>query len=137
LRDGEIGRKKLVRAKLAEYFARLQPVRVVMERAAARTTGRACWAARPPGGAACRRARSRLRAQATRTTRLTLGRSGWRRSRRDIRRVPKKTLEQQAVLALHRTAHALGQRTHGHHQRRCAGCCTSSASCCRAASMLG
>src|SRR5437867_12575134 len=28
---GEIGRKKLSRAKLLEYFARLQPVRVVME----------------------------------------------------------------------------------------------------------
>ena len=28
---GEIGRKKLARAKLSEFFARLQPVRVVME----------------------------------------------------------------------------------------------------------
>jgi transposase len=28
---GEIGRKKLARAKLAEYFAQLQPARVVME----------------------------------------------------------------------------------------------------------
>ena len=28
---GEIGRKKLARAKLAEHFAQLQPVRVVME----------------------------------------------------------------------------------------------------------
>ena len=28
---GEIGRKKLARAKLSDYFARLQPVRVVME----------------------------------------------------------------------------------------------------------
>ena len=28
---GEIGRKKLARAKLAEHFAQLRPVRVVME----------------------------------------------------------------------------------------------------------
>ena len=28
---GEIGRKKLARAKLAEYFAQLRPARVVME----------------------------------------------------------------------------------------------------------
>ena len=28
---GEIGRKKLARAKLAAYFAQLQPVRIVME----------------------------------------------------------------------------------------------------------
>src|SRR5678815_5487809 len=29
--SGEIGKKKLARGKLADYFARLQPVRVVME----------------------------------------------------------------------------------------------------------
>ena len=54
---GEIGRKKLARAKLAAYFAQLQPVRIVMEAWAARTTGRACSAAWATRWNCCRLAR--------------------------------------------------------------------------------
>ena len=41
IETGEIGRKKLARAKLVDHFARLQPVRIAMEAwlAAARDAG--------------------------------------------------------------------------------------------------
>ena len=78
---GEIGRKKLARAKLAEFFARLQPVRVVME-----ACGSAHHWARVLGCLGHQvellPARQVRPCAATRTTRPMPGRPGWRRSSR-------------------------------------------------------
>jgi transposase len=98
---GEIGRKKLVRAKLSAYFAQLQPVRVVME-----VCGSAHHWARVLGALGhellpARQVRAFVRsnkddAADARTIWLAAQQS-------DIRRAPIKTVSQQAVLALHRT----------------------------------
>jgi len=100
---GEIGRKKLARGKLAEYFARLRPVRVAME---------ACvsahhWA-RVLGGLGhqvellpARQVKPFVRSN---KDDAADARAIWLAMQQgDIRRVPIKTCEQQAVLALHRT----------------------------------
>ncbi len=109
---GEIGRKQLARAKLAAYFAPLKPVRIVME---------ACGSAHHWA-----RVRSRLghevellpAGQVRAFVRSNKddaadARAIWVAAQQsDIRRVPKKSVEQQAVLALHRTrSHWVSVRT--------------------------
>lgn len=109
---GEIGRKKLARAKLAAYFAQLQPVRIVME-----ACGSAHHWARVFTGlghqvellpAAQVRAFVRSNKDDAADARAI-----WLAAQQsDIRRVPQKSVEQQAALALHRTrTHWVSVRT--------------------------
>jgi len=100
---GEIGRKKLARAKLAAYFAQLQPVRIVMEAWAARTTGRACSAAWATRWNCCRLARCERFVRSNKDDAAD-ARAIWLAAQQsDIRRVPQKNVQQQAALSLHRT----------------------------------
>jgi len=109
---GEIGRKKLARVKLVDYFARLQPVRVVME-----ACGSAHHWARALGALghqiellpACQ-VRPFVRSN---KDDAADARAIWVAAQQsDIRRVPQKTVEQQAVMALHRTrSHWVSVRT--------------------------
>jgi transposase len=100
---GEIGRKKLGRAKLAEYFARLRPVRVVME-----ACGSAHHWARLLGSLGhqvellpARQVRAFVRGN---KDDAADARAIWLAAQQsDIRRVPVKSVDQQAVLALHRS----------------------------------
>jgi transposase len=100
---GEIGRKKLARAKLADHFARLQPVRVVME-----ACGSAHHWARVLGRLGhevellpARQVRPFVRSN---KDDAADARAIWLAAQQsDLRRVPIKNVEQQAVLALHRT----------------------------------
>lgn len=100
---GEIGRKKLPRARLAEHFAQLQPVRVVME-----ACGSAHHWARVLGGLGhavellpARQVRPFVRSN---KDDAADARAIWLAAQQsDIRRVPIKNCEQQAVMALHRT----------------------------------
>jgi transposase len=110
---GEIGRKKLARAKLAAYFAQLQPVRIAMEACgAARTTGRACSAAWATRWSCCRQRRCLAFVRSHKDDAAD-ARAIWLAAQHsDIRRVPQKSVEQQAVLALHRTrSHWVSVRT--------------------------
>jgi transposase len=109
---GEIGRKKLTRARLAEHFAQLQPVRVVME-----ACGSAHHWARVLGGLGhevellpARQVRPFVRSN---KDDAADARAIWLAAQQgDIRRVPIKDCEQQAVLALHRTrTHWVSVRT--------------------------
>ncbi|MGZ5654470.1 MAG: IS110 family RNA-guided transposase [Caldimonas sp.] len=109
---GEIGRKKLGRAKLGEHFARLQPVRVVME-----ACGSAHHWARVLGALGhevellpARQVRPFVRGN---KDDAADARAIWLAAQQsDIRRVPLKTVDQQAALALHRTrSHWVGVRT--------------------------
>lgn len=109
---GEIGRKKLARARLAEHFGQLQPVRVVME-----ACGSAHHWARVLGGLGhevellpARQVRPFVRSN---KDDAADARAIWLAAQQgDIRRVPIKNCEQQAVLALHRTrAHWVSVRT--------------------------
>jgi len=101
--SGEIGRKKLARAKLAAYFAQLQPVRIVME-----ACGSAHHWARVLGGLGHQvellpavQVRPFVRSH---KDDAADARAIWLAAQQsDIRRVPQKSVEQQAVLALHRT----------------------------------
>jgi transposase len=109
---GEIGRKKLARAKLVAYFAQLKPVRIVME-----ACGSAHHWARVFTGlghevellpAAQVRAFVRSNKDDAADARAI-----WLAAQQsDIRRVPQKSVQQQAVLALHRTrSHWVSVRT--------------------------
>lgn len=109
---GEIGRKELVRAKLAEYFAQRLPVQVVMEACGsahhwARVLGKLGHQVELLPAAQVRpfvRSNKDDAADA---------RAIWLAAQQgDIRRVPLKRIEQQAVLALHRTrSHWVSVRT--------------------------
>ena len=112
IETGEIGRKKLARAKLADHFARLQPVRVVME-----ACGSAHHWARVLGALGhqvellpARQVRPFVRSN---KDDAADARAIWVAAQQsDIRRVPQKTVEQQAVMALHRTrTHWVSVRT--------------------------
>lgn len=109
---GEIGRKKLPRAKLAEFFAQLQPVRIAVE---------ACGSAHHWA-----RVLSSLGHQVELLPAKQVkpfvrsnkddaadARAIWMAAQQeDIRRVPIKDCQQQAVLALHRTrSHWVSVRT--------------------------
>lgn len=103
VKSGEIGRKKLARARLAEHFAQLQPVRVVME-----ACGSAHHWARVLGGLGhevellpARQVRPFVRSN---KDDAADARAIWLAAQQsDIRRVPIKNREQQAVQAMHRT----------------------------------
>lgn len=109
---GEIGRKKLARAKLAAYFAQLKPVRIVME---------ACGSAHHWARVFTAQGHVVELLPAWQVRPFVRGnkddaadaRGIWRAAQqRDIRRVPQKSVEQQAVLALHRTrSHWVSVRT--------------------------
>jgi transposase len=100
---GEIGRKKLTRAKFIEFFAQLKPARVVLEACA----GSHHWA-RLLGGLG-----HQVELLAPKHTRCFVtgnkddaadARALWLASQHsDIHRVPVKSKEQQAMQALHRT----------------------------------
>ena len=109
---GEIGRKKLARAKLAAYFAELQPVRIVME-----ACGSAHHWARVFAGLGHQvellpavQVRAFVRSH---KDDAADARAIWLAAQQsDIRRVPQKSAEQQGVLALHRTrSHWVSVRT--------------------------
>jgi transposase len=109
---GEIGRKKLARAKLAAYFAQLQPVRIVME-----ACGSAHHWARVLGGQGHQvellpAAQVRPFVRSNKDDAAD-ARAIWLAAQQsDIRRVPQKSVQQQAVLALHRTrSHWVSVRT--------------------------
>jgi transposase len=100
---GEIGRKKLVRAKLSANFAQLQPVRVVME-----ACGSAHHWARVLGALGhevellpARQARAFVRSN---KDDAADARAIWLAAQQsDVRRAPIKSQAQHAVQALHRT----------------------------------
>jgi transposase len=109
---GEIGRKKLARAKLVEFFALRQPVRVVME-----ACGSAHHWARVLGALGhqvellpARQVRPFVRSN---KDDAADARAIWLAAQQsDIRRVPQKSVDQQAVMALHRTrSHWVSVRT--------------------------
>jgi transposase len=109
---GEIGRKKLARARLAAYFAQLQPVRIVME-----ACGSAHHWARVLGGLGHQvellpAAQVRPFVRSNKDDAAD-ARAIWLAAQQsDIRRVPQKSVQQQAVLALHRArSHWVGVRT--------------------------
>lgn len=109
---GEIGRKKLARAKLAAYFAEIGPVRIVME---------ACGSAHHWArvlGALGHHVELLPAAQVRPFVRSNKddaadARAIWLAAQQsDIRRVPQKSVQQQGVLALHRTrSHWVSVRT--------------------------
>ena len=109
---GEIGRKQLARARLAAYFAPLQPVRIVME-----ACGSAHHWARVFGAQGHEvelLPASEVKAFVRRNKDDAAdARAIWLAAQQgDIRRVPQKSVEQQAVLALHRTrSHWVSVRT--------------------------
>lgn len=100
---GEIGRKKLARARLAAYFAQLEPVCIVME-----ACGSAHHWARVLGSLGhqvellpAAQVRPFVRSH---KDDAADARAIWLAAQQsDIRRVPLKSVQQQAVLALHRT----------------------------------
>jgi transposase len=109
---GEIGRRKLPRAKLAEFFAPLQPVRIAME-----ACGSAHHWARVLGSLGHqvellppRQVKAFVRSN---KSDAADARAIWLAAQQsDIRRAPVKSCEQQAVLALHRTrSHWVSVRT--------------------------
>jgi transposase len=109
---GEIGRKKLTRARLAAYFAQLQPVRIVME-----ACGSAHHWARVLGGLGHQvellpAAQVRPFVRSNKDDAAD-ARAIWLAAQQgDIRRVPQKSVQQQAVLALHRArSHWVSVRT--------------------------
>ena len=109
---GEIGRKKLARAKLAEYFAQRLPVRVVMEACGsahhwARVLGKLGHEVELLAPAQVRPFVRSNKDDAADARAIWLA-----AQQSDIRRVPQKSVEQQAVLALHRTrSHWVSVRT--------------------------
>lgn len=109
---GEIGRRKLGRAKLSEFFAQMQPARVAME-----ACGSAHHWARVLSGLGhqvellpARQVRAFVRSN---KDDAADARAIWLAAQHsDIRRVPIKTLAQQAVMSLHRTrSHWVSVRT--------------------------
>jgi transposase len=99
---GEIGRKKLARAKLATYFAQLQPVRIAME---------ACGSAHHWARVLTALGHQVELLPAAQVRAFVRGnkddaadaRAIWLAAQHgELRRVPQKSLQQQAVLALHR-----------------------------------
>jgi transposase len=109
---GEIGRRKLPRARLGEFFAQRQPARVAME-----ACGSAHHWARVLGGLGhqvellpARQVRAFVRSN---KDDAADARAIWLAAQHsDIRRAPVKTVQQQAVMSLHRArAHWVSVRT--------------------------
>ena len=105
---GEIHRKKLARAKFVEFFAQRQPARVVMEACGGARTLTAMGHAvelLPAGQVRDFVRGNKDDAADARAIWLAAGHD-------DIRRVPIKSTEQQAILSLHRTrSHWVSVRT--------------------------
>jgi len=117
---GEIGRKKLGRAKLSEFFAQRQPARVAME-----ACGSAHHWARELGGLGhqvellpARQVRAFVRSN---KDDAADARAIWLAAQHsDIRRAPLKTVQQQAVMSLHRArSHWVSVRTATLNMLRC------------------
>lgn len=109
---GEIGRKKLGRGRLGEFFAQLQPARVAME-----ACGSAHHWARVLGGLGhqvellpARQVRAFVRSN---KDDAADARAIWLAAQQsDIRRAPLKSVEQQSVMSLHRArSHWVSVRT--------------------------
>ncbi|VTU45336.1 Transposase IS116/IS110/IS902 family protein (plasmid) [Variovorax sp. SRS16] len=109
---GEIGRRKLPRSRLSEFFAQRQPARVAME-----ACGSAHHWARVLGGLGhqvellpARQVRAFVRSN---KDDAADARAIWLAAQQsDIRRAPVKTIEQQAVMSLHRArSHWVSVRT--------------------------
>lgn len=111
-RTGEIGRKKLARSKLASYFAQLKPVRIAMEACGsahhwARVLGRLGHQVELLPAAQVRPFVRSNKDDAADARAIWLA-----AQQSDIRRVPQKSVQQQGVLALHRTrTHWVSVRT--------------------------
>lgn len=100
---GEIGRKKLARAKLAAYFAELQPVRIVMEACGSAHHWARVFTALGHQVELLPAAQVRPFVRSNKDDAAD-ARAIWLAAQQgDIRRVPQKSVQQQAVLALHRT----------------------------------
>jgi transposase len=109
---GEIGRKKLTRARLAEYFAQLKPVRIVMEACGSAHHWARVFAAQGHEVELLPAAQVRAFVRSNKDDAAD-ARAIWVAAQQsDIRRVPQKSVQQQAVLALHRTrSHWVSVRT--------------------------
>jgi len=109
---GEIGRKKLARARLAAYFAELQPVRIVMEACGSAHHWARVFVAQGHEVELLPAAQVRPFVRSNKDDAAD-ARAIWLAAQQsDIRRVPQKSVEQQAVLALHRTrSHWVSVRT--------------------------
>lgn len=109
---GEIGRKKLARAKLAAYFAQLQPVRIVMEACGSAHHWTRVFKAQGHEVELLPAAQVRPFVRSNKDDAAD-ARAIWLAAQQsDIRRVPQKSIEQQAVQALHRTrSHWVSVRT--------------------------
>jgi transposase len=100
---GEIGRKKLARARLAAYFAQLQPVRIVMEACGSAHHWARVFTALGHQVELLPAAQVRAFVRSHKDDAAD-ARAIWLAAQQDdIRRVPRKNVQQQAVLSLHRT----------------------------------
>jgi transposase len=100
---GEIGRKRLARAKLAAYFAQLKPVRIVMEACGSAHHWARVFTALGHRVELLPAAQVRPFVRSNKDDAAD-ARAIWLAAQQsDIRRVPQKSVQQQAVLALHRT----------------------------------
>jgi transposase len=109
---GEIGRRKLARAKLAEYFAQLKPVRIVMEACGSAHHWARVFVAQGHEVELLPAAQVRPFVRSNKDDAAD-ARAIWLAAQQtDIRRVPQKSVQQQAVLGLHRTrSHWVSVRT--------------------------
>jgi transposase len=109
---GEIGRRKLARAKLAEYFAQLKPVRIVMEACGSAHHWARVFVAQGHEVELLPAAQVRAFVRSNKDDAAD-ARAIWLAAQQtDIRRVPQKSVQQQAVLGLHRTrSHWVSVRT--------------------------
>lgn len=109
---GEIGRRKLARAKLSAYFAELQPVRIVMEACGSAHHWARVFVGLGHQGELLPAAQVRPFVRSNKDDAAD-ARAIWLAAQQgDIRRVPQKSEQQQAVLALHRTrSHWISVRT--------------------------
>lgn len=100
---GEIGRKKLARARLAAYFAQLQPARIVMEACGSAHHWARVFTALGHQVELLPAAQVRAFVRSHKDDAAD-ARAIWLAAQQgDIRRVPQKNVQQQAMLSLHRT----------------------------------
>lgn len=109
---GEIGRKKLARARLAAYFAQLQPVRIVMEACGSAHHWARVFVAQGHEVELLPAAQVRPFVRSNKDDAAD-ARAIWLAAQQsDIRRVPQKSVQQQAALSLHRArSHWVSVRT--------------------------
>lgn len=110
---GEIGRKKLTRAKLAEFFATRQSSRVAMEACGSAHHWARTWASLGHQVELLPAKQVRAFVRSNKDDAADAPRAIWLAAQQtDIRCAPIKTVEQQAVMSLHRTrAHWVSVRT--------------------------